>query len=107
MTFYIKQNDTSPVLRANLEDASGTAINLAGSSVRFHMRFARSGVTKVDAAATIIDGENGIVDYQWIAPDTDTNGTFQGEFEVTYSDGSVETFPNDGYFLVNVPDDLA
>jgi len=38
MTFKIKQNDTSPILAATLKDADGTAVNLNGASIRFHMR---------------------------------------------------------------------
>jgi len=38
MTFYVKQNDTSPAMLATLQDADGNAINLTAASVRFHMR---------------------------------------------------------------------
>ena len=50
----------------------------------------------LDQQMTITDAEGGVVQYDWQAGDTDTVGTYYVEFEVTYSDASVETFPNNG-----------
>lgn len=105
-TFYIKQNDTTPAIRATLENGSGDAVDLASTTVRFHMRALGGTTVKVDAAATVINANTGIVQYDWDAADTDTVGTFQGEFEVTYSDGSIETFPNNGYIPIVITDDI-
>ena len=107
MVFYIKQNDTSPSMLATLEDASGNAINLLGASVRFHMSAISSSITKVDASASIVTPAAGTVQYDWDALDTDTIGSFQAEFEVTYVDGTIETFPNDGYVWVEIIRDIA
>lgn len=106
MTFYIKQNDTGPAMLATLQDANGNAINLTGASVRFHMRSICGGNPVVDASATIVTPTSGIVRYNWVAADTDTVGTYQAEFEVTYADASIETFPNDGYIAVQIIDDI-
>jgi hypothetical protein len=38
--------------------------------------------------------------------DTDTAGTYWAEFEVTFGDGRVETYPNRGYLTVNIEPDL-
>jgi hypothetical protein len=46
------------------------------------------------------------VRYDWSADDTDTIGSYQAEFEVTYADASIETFPNDGYIRVEIIDDI-
>lgn len=107
MAFNIKQNDTSPAIVATLQDANGTAIDLTGASVRFHMRAIGSNQTTVDAAATVVTPLSGIVRYAWDAADTDTVGSYQAEFEVTYADASVETFPNDGHIRVEITDDIA
>jgi hypothetical protein len=107
MAFFIKQNDTSPNLDATLKDASDNAIDLAGASLRFHMRKIGATSAKVDAAATIIDEDTGQVRYTWSAGDTDTIGSFEAEFEVTYGDGSVETFPNNKFFSIEITDDIA
>ena len=34
-------------------------------------------------------------------------GTYEGEFEVTFADSTIETFPNSGFFSITVTDDLA
>lgn len=107
MAFYIKQNDTSPAMQATLKDASDAAIDLTNCSVRFHMRQIGATATKVDAAASIIDDDNGIVKYSWDAADTDTVGSFEAEFEVTFADGSIETFPNNRFIQVEITDDIA
>jgi hypothetical protein len=104
MAFTIKQNDTSPALQATLKDYAGTAISLIGASVRFHMKDL-SGSVIVDAAMTITNASGGVVRYNWQAADTDTAGTYSAEFEVTYSDLSVETFPNtDNIAIVITPE---
>jgi hypothetical protein len=46
------------------------------------------------------------VQYDWSAADTATIGTYNAEFEVTYGDSSIETFPNNGFISVVVTDDL-
>lgn len=107
MTFYIKQNDTSPAMLATLQDANSTAIDLTSADVRFHMRTIGGTSAVVDAAAVIVTAASGLVRYDWQAADTASIGSYQAEFEVTYSDGSVETFPNDGYIRVEIKDDVA
>ena len=37
MAFYIKQNDTSPNLRAILKDGDEVAINLTDATINFHI----------------------------------------------------------------------
>lgn len=105
MAFSIKQNDTSPSLQATLKDASLTAVNLTGANVRFHMKSV-DGTIKIDQPMTIVSSLGGVVQYDWQAGDTDTVGAYYVEFEVTYSDASVETFPNNGNRVVSVVREL-
>ena len=107
MTFYIKRNDTSPAMLASLQDANGDAVDITAASVRFHLRPISSQIVKVDADAVIVTAAQGEVRYNWQAADTDTIGSYQAEFEVTYSDGTIETFPNDGYIRVEIISDIA
>ena len=105
-SFNIKQNDTSPTLSVVIADSDGTAIDLTGASVQFKMRAVNSSTLKVNASASITNASNGAVSYTFSSSNTDTSGLFQGEFQVTFSGGAIETFPNAEYFSINILDDL-
>ena len=107
MAFKIKKGDTSPSLLAILQDGDGVAVDVTDASIRFHMTPLGSSTVKVDATAVIVDGATGSVRYEWASGDTDTEGAFNAEFEVTFANSAIETFPNDGYFRVDVDNDLA
>jgi hypothetical protein len=104
--FYIKRNDTLPSLQATLT-RSGSAVNLTGLSVKFHMRDAYTGTVVINSPATIVDAVNGIVEYLWEPADTVAAGLYEGEFEVTIAPDKVMTFPNDGHILIHIVDDIA
>jgi hypothetical protein len=107
-TFYIKQNDTRPELDVFLRDDKDRSINVTGASVKFNMRNVSNNVVKVDnGSVTTVSSTSGRVKYAFSASDTDTSGNFDGEFQVTFVGGQVETFPNDGYIKVIVTDDVA
>ena len=106
MAFSIKQNDTSPSLQATLKDSTLTPISLNGATVQFHMK-SLDGVVKVDETMTIVDSDNGIIRYDWQTGDTDTVGTYNVEFQVTYYDTTIETFPNNGNLVINVVRELS
>jgi transcriptional/translational regulatory protein YebC/TACO1 len=99
----LKQNDTRGAIKATLSNESGP-VDLTGATVRFLM--SKVGKLKVNKQAIIQDAINGSVLVVFERVDTDESGLYQGEFEVTYSDSSVETFPNDGYVLIEIKPDL-
>jgi hypothetical protein len=107
MAFFIKQNDTSPAFKATLKDGLDAAVDLTGASIRFHMRPTGDTTAKVDATAVIEDADNGVVYYNWVAADTDTIGSYEAEFEVTFTGGEIETFPNNRFVEVEITDDIA
>mgnify|MGYP000962755255 FL=1 len=107
MSFKIKENDTTPSLRASLLNGSGDPVDLIGTTVRFYMRLMGSNSTTIDASASVISEANGIVQYDWVDGDTADVGSYQAEFEVTYSDGNIETFPNANYIGVEIIDDIS
>ena len=106
MAFIIKQNDTSPAIQATLKDANGSAIDLTGADVVMHMKSV-NGVLKVSEEMTIVDAANGVVKYDWVTGDTDTVGTYYVEFQVTYADLTIETFPNDDKAVILIKPELA
>jgi hypothetical protein len=107
MTFYIKQNDTKPIISATLINGDGSVANLTGASVAFKMRKFGETASTVDSAATIASAANGEVTYSWIASNTTTVGSYEGEFQVTYADGGIQTFPNSRYIEIEIVDDIA
>lgn len=104
--FYWKQNDTSPAIAFQLKDGNGVAVNLTGATVKFMMWAPGAAAIKVNAAATITDATTGKVSYTPSATDTDTPGDYIAEWQVTFSGGAVETFPNGDWLKVRVLDDL-
>lgn len=106
MVFTIKQGDTSPSLVANLVTPSRQPVFLEGATVLFHMRGQRSSGV-LTAPAVVVDEDGGQVRYDWAEGDTAAAGDFEAEFEVTYGDGTVETFPNEGYIIVTIPEQIA
>lgn len=102
--FYIKQRDTAPAIRFALEPSS---IVLTGATVRFFMRN-RAGQVVVDAAALIVTATGTpTVEYSWQPGDTAAAGLYEAEFQVTYADGKIETFPNVGYIQIRMEADIA
>lgn len=56
--------------------------------------------------ALVIEASPPVVEYAWQPGDTDRAGLHRAEFEVTYPDGTIETWPSGGYLLVNIVEDL-
>lgn len=106
--FDIKRGDLLPKLRATLYGADGAAANLEGAAnVKLYMR-TPGGALKIDGGAcAVINQATGVVEYEWVAGDTDTPGLFVGEFKVTFSAAKPQTFPNDGDYLIRVHEDVA
>ncbi|SHL80854.1 hypothetical protein SAMN05444389_101453 [Paracoccus solventivorans] len=96
-TFYIKRGDTAPALRYALLPET---VDLSGASVAFVM----DGLGR--QPAHVIEARPAVVQYDWQPGDTDRSGLHRAEFEVTYSDGAIETWPNAGYLLVQISEDL-
>lgn len=114
MAFNIKRRDTRPAYVVDLVDNAGlddeAPINLTtATSVTFKMRTAGAAditAPKVSSAMTVVDATNGRVRHNWSTAHTDTPGEYAVEFEIAWSDGGIETVPNDGYMTINVVEDL-
>lgn len=110
MAFTMKRNDTRPVIEAQLlmpdpvDPSTNIAVDLtAASSVKFLMK--KDSTLKVTAAATVVNAATGLVRYTWAVGDTDTSGTYNVEWEVSWGSDK-QTFPSDSYLNVVIMDDL-
>lgn len=106
LEYIIKQNDTMPALEASLLNEDGSPINLEMCGVHFHMS-TRRGEIKIDRPAEIVDAENGKVKVAWQEGDAEEAGLYKCEFEIVFTDSTILTVPNDGYFLVRVIKEIA
>jgi hypothetical protein len=107
MAFVIKQGDTSPDFVADLKHPDKSVVVLTGATVKFHMRSSRRGSTPVVGNASIVNDLTGTVKYEWAASDTASTGDYEVEFEVTFADGKIETYPNEGYLDVSIDGEIA
>lgn len=106
--FTMKKNDHLPILAVICRDASGAVVDLTGAvSAKFMMAATVGGATKVNAAATIVSPSGGQLQYSWVTGDTDTAGTFNGEFQVTFAGPKLLTFPNADYISIQIVADIA
>jgi hypothetical protein len=102
-TFNIKQNDTSPAI---LYALTPTTVNLGGAAVQFRMREVGSTTwTLTDDAVVVTATVTPTVRYDWAVADTATPGFYEAEFVVTYSDDTIETFPNSEFITINIVGD--
>lgn len=111
--FSIKTGDTASSIYSTLEDANGDAVDITGANVTFKMAPLSGGTLTVARAATngqigagTADGTLGQVIFNWGTSDLTTANWYRAEWEVVFSNGSIETFPNDGFMLVSVTGDL-
>nr|BDD47229.1 hypothetical protein 3 [Bacillaceae bacterium] len=104
MGVQLKRNDTKDGIQYRITAPNGEPIDLTGTSIRFLM--GKGNTLLTNAPATILDAENGYVIYYLTDTDTLKAGVFHAEFEVTYSDGKIKTYPSNGYINVNIKANL-
>jgi hypothetical protein len=98
--FYMKAGDTLPTLDSTLLDPEDHPRDLTDATVHLHLRVPGATTPVLVDTATVLSGVNGTVRYTWPAPQALAPGIYQGEWQVTFEDGNVETFPNYGFFHV-------
>lgn len=82
--------DTRPPVAIQITERDGTPLPLNGATVR--MRFRAVGSTDVDIHLGRIDNAaDGRVSFLWAADSLATPGDYEGEIEITFYDGSVQT----------------
>lgn len=112
MPIEMKRGDTAPFARVTLTDANGQGVNLEGASVVIIAADANTKLELFHGNATVTqngsgtDGTAGQVEYEWQQGDTDEEGNYIVEFEVTYSNGEIQTFPTTDYVEFTITADL-
>ncbi len=101
--FTIKTGDTSPSLLYVLDPAPST---LAGATVVFNMKDDACNVIINRASAYVETESPPTLGYDFTALQTANSGTFFGEFEVTYADASIGTWPNKGFIPIAIGEDI-
>jgi hypothetical protein len=99
---YIKQGDTAPSLQSTLTD-NGATVNLT-TATAIRVIGSQNGVTLFTRTTT--GSSVGVVDMPWQTGDTAALGPIRVEWEVTWPDGKIQTFPASGYETVWVTRDL-
>lgn len=106
--YTFKSNDTKPVI----EDQLPGDLTEAGGSVVFSMK-------PVGPEGPIVERENASigqyrkaddvtdVSYELEESETSDSGEYLAEFEATYPDGEVQTFPKGKYYFITIREDIA
>lgn len=103
----IKAGDTFPVLSVTIVNQDDdTPVDLTGATVVFRMAPDSGGAIVLSATASVRDGVNGVLEYNWAPGQTDTPGRYRGEFIITMPSGKVMTAPNTSYLDVRIVERL-
>jgi hypothetical protein len=103
MRFALKQGDTENAIQAVLRSRNtGAAIDLTDvSAVAFEM-YKTDGTALVSGAGSVVSETGGTIKYEWAAGDTDTVGTHNARFLLSWSGGGEESFPARGWIKVAI-----
>lgn len=110
---FIKKRDTGrPIQRQLIDPLTGLGVDLNSASVKYIMTETDKETGKINAAATIVDADQGIVKYDWQTADVATAGEFPSEFQATLGSGKKVTYPpgapgsGKSYIYVTITADL-
>lgn len=113
-TVYYKKGNTWPPIDDIITDRNGPVDLSAAITLRFLMRRdSPTGALVTTGTATAgnptTTAANGGIRYLPVAADTNTVGTYLGEWEITFSGPKIATAPNKAgeYITVIVSEDLA
>jgi len=109
MSFKITQGDSSPSLLTTLSDG-GVPVELSNvTNIRFIMedKYERIHIDDdLQGYVNIVDPSLGQVEYVFQQDDTKQIGTYKAEFEVTYNNGAVETFPTENKITIDIVEEI-
>ena len=91
---YLVQGDTGPQIKATLtRDDTGAAEDLSDvSTVKLHFRKKYTDTVLFSITGSVTNASNGIVIFAFTGSQLDIDaGEYEGEIEVTFNSGSIET----------------
>jgi hypothetical protein len=98
MNLILKTSDVNYSFTYPVTEDDGTIVNLTNATTKFKM----GNTSKIifTNPSTVIDAVNGLVSYSFTEQDTMYDGAFIGEFEITFADGRILSYPRSGYISV-------
>ena len=100
----MKQGDLEPDFDPVLYDPDGQPYDLS-TATSVKVTCYQNGAS-VFTSRTASGNSSGQVNMPWVSGDTDDRGEMLLEVEVEWTSGRIQTFPDNGYFIVNVTPDL-
>lgn len=88
---FLKQGDLAPILTIAFKNGT-TPVDLTGATTVAKIR-RRHQTTVLTKTLTVSSPTSGIGTYQWVAGDTDTEGTYEIEGLATFPGSIPERFP--------------
>ena len=77
------------------------------SNAKLFVKDAISGSALIsNGSLTLQDPANGLVRYHFTSAETATIGLYNGEIQVTFSNGDIRTYPPGGYIAIEIVQDL-
>jgi hypothetical protein len=100
MNYLLKRNDNQYKITYSLVNDDGSIPNLSTATVNFNV----GNATKIlfTKPAVIDNAGSGIVSYTLTDEDTLYDGLYRAEFVATLSDGTLLTYPRNGYISINI-----
>jgi len=110
--FTIGQGDSAAVLTGIVLDQQEQPVNINGAALLLRVApigggsLIVSGTAHVDQVGDGSDGTRGDWSYEWKTGETDVPGFYLGQLEVTFQGGLTQTFPEPGFMLIKIEDQL-
>lgn len=99
--------------QSDIEDqllADGSTVDLAYiQTAAIHIEKPDGTIITDDTAGAVSvpDATNGVVQYEFQSGDLDQSGRYRYEWEITFEDGGILSFPGDDFATIWVRDELA
>lgn len=95
MAYYLVQGDTGPQIKVTVtRDETGEVVDMSGATVYLKLKKKNSSTVLLTLTATDVGTnlEEGVAIFVFADGDLDIDpGSYEGEIEINFSDGSVES----------------